>query len=57
MTPKEVYREKATRLREAAQETSNIAMSVELYAAADRYDRLADFAENPRPTPDDVSRP
>ena len=56
MTPKEVYREKATRLREAAQETSNIAMSVELYAAADRYDRLADFAENPPPTPDDVSR-
>lgn len=56
MSPKDVYREKAARLREAAKDTSNFAISVELSAAAGRYDRLADFAENPPPRPEELVR-
>jgi hypothetical protein len=55
MSPDQTYREKAAWLRAAAQETSNFAISVELYAAADRYDRLADVAENDRvPKPNEL---
>lgn len=57
MSPEDIYRAKAARLREAAQEASNFAISVELYAAADRYDRLADFAEHPAPRLDAPKRP
>jgi hypothetical protein len=51
MSPREIYREKAARLREAAQEATNFAISVELYAAADRYEPLADFAATPPDRP------
>lgn len=51
-----IYREKAAQLRAAARATSNFAVSVELNAAADRYDRLADIAKPPPPPPSESPR-
>lgn len=54
MNQQRIYREKAAQLRAAAQATSNFAVSVELEAAAERYDRLADVTKPP-PVPDEIA--